>query len=116
MNYERIQNRIRTLIEEAERKPGGKVDAALEPLREALLEARRKGVRLRQLYEEVKAEGGNISPSSFAKYAQRHLQIKKQPGKHRPFPIPKQEKGTTKEKPEQPIPQAGKPRIATGNY
>ena len=124
MNYEKIETQIKSLIEAARTKPLARIDAALEPIRESLLEARREGVRLNALYEVVKAEAKDISPSSFAKYAQRHLQVRKQRGKPSvkqattPVKTPKQiyvEK-KIQEEPKQPRTQAGNPRIARGNY
>ena len=80
MNYESIKTRIKTLIAEAQQKPASRIDAALEPIREDMLEARSHGVRIAVLYAAIEAETKNISPSSFAKYAQRHLQVRKQRG------------------------------------
>ncbi len=115
----------------------------LEPIRESLLEARREGVRLGELYTLIQSEAKDISPSSFAKYAQRHLQVKKQRGKHSAKPLTAKQKHVEKlarqagelapdappakplkaeserkfqDEPEQPRTQAGKPRIAKGNY
>ena len=124
MNYEAIKARIKTLIEDARRKPKGRVEAALEPIRESLLEARREGVRVRDLYDVVKTEAKDISPGSFAKYAQRHLQVKKTKGKHRPTPpaappakpTEKHENVKSKLPAQTPKPATAKPRIATGNY
>jgi hypothetical protein len=124
MNYEAIKTRVEALIKAAKEKPRGRVDAALEPIRESLLEARRQGVRLRDLYDVVKTEAKDISASNFAKYAQRHLQVKKQRGKSSvsqsppPAKTPKQVHVEKKfqEEPKQPRTQAGKPRIATGDY
>jgi hypothetical protein len=81
MNYEKLETQIKSLIEAAKLKPPTRIDSALEPIRESLFQARREGVRLNALYEVVKAEAKDISPSSFAKYAQRHLQVKKRRGK-----------------------------------
>ena len=147
MNYESIKTRIKTLIAEAQQKPASRIDAALEPIREDMLEARSHGVRIAVLYAAIEAETKNISPSSFAKYAQRHLQVRKQRGKRPAKPSvgkqvhvekltsqakqklppvvqaampakPLKHKDETKlqEEPEQPRTQAGKPRIARGNY
>ena len=147
MNYESIKTRIKTLIAEAQQKPASRIDAALEPIREEMLEARRQGVRLGELYKVIETEAKDISPSSFAKYAQRHLQVKKQRVKHpakpsagkqihvdklasqarqklppsvqaaKPAKSLKHENETKlQEEPEQPRTQAGKPRIARGNY
>jgi hypothetical protein len=124
MNYDSIKTRIKLLISEAQKKPASRIDAALEPIRESLLEARREGVRLNALYEVVKAEAKDISVSSFAKYAQRHLQVKKQRGKSSvsqstpPVKTPKQIDVEKKiqDEPKQPRTQTGRPRIATGDY
>lgn len=119
MNYEVIETRIKALIKAAEKKPLTRVDATLEPIRESLLEARRQGVRLRDLYDAVKAESKDISPSSFAKYAQRHLQVKKQrekPSVRQSLPKQKSVEAKFQEEPKQPRTQTGKPRIATGDY
>ena len=146
MNYENIETQIKALIEAAKMKPLTRIDAALEPIRESLHEARREGVRLNALYEVVKTEAKDISPSSFAKYAQRHLQVKKQRGKHPakpstrkqiqvgqlgrkakqlsqegqpakpPEPLKHENETKFQDSPEQPRTQAGKPRIARGNY
>jgi hypothetical protein len=124
MNYEAIETRIKALIEAAKIKPITRIDAALEPIRESLLEARRAGVRLNALYEVVLAEAKEISVSSFARYARHHLQVRKQRGKRAashstsPPKTPKQIHVEKKiqDEPKQPRPQAGKPRIATGNY
>jgi hypothetical protein len=147
MNYESIKTRIKTLIAEAQQKPASRIDAALEPIREDMLEARSQGVRVGELYKAIEAEAKNISPSSFAKYAQRHLQVKKQRRK-RPAkpsagkqvhvekltsqakqklplvgqaakpakPLKHKDEIKIQEAPEQPRTQAGKPRIARGNY
>jgi hypothetical protein len=124
MDYEAIKTRIERLIEEARQTPGGRVETALEPLREALLRARREGVKIRPLYDELKAAGVNLSPSSFAKYAQRHLQMKKIRSNHRPVP-------TAQSPVSQPVKQKSvkeiqttdrtqqteaKPRVARGDY
>ena len=119
MNYEAIKTRIKALIEDAQRKPRGRVEAALEPIRESLSEARRQGVRLRDLYDVVKAETKDISPGSFAKYAQRHLQMKRRKGKPLIKPVPpssQQKIAPRKQAPESPKTSTGKPRIATGDY
>lgn len=146
MNYEKIETQIKSLIEAARTKPLARIDAALEPIRESLHEARREGVRLNALYEVLKTEAKEISPSSFAKYAQRHLQVKKQRGKHPAKPSTKKQiqvgqlgrkakqlpnegqpakpaetvkhENETKfqDSHEQPRTQAGKPRIARGDY
>jgi hypothetical protein len=124
MDYEAIKAGIKELIEEAKQTTHGRVETVLEPLREALIEARREGVKLIKLYEKIATAGVKISASSFAKYAQKHLRVKKAKGSHRPNP-PATPKGTQpvklesvkKDEPTQtPKPTAGKPRIATGNY
>jgi len=146
MNYESIKTRIKTLIAEVQQKPKGRIDAILEPIREDMLEARRQGVRLGELFQVIGAEAKDISSSSFAKYAQRHLQVKKQRGKHpakssarkqiqvgqlgrkakqlpqegqpaKPAQPLKHENETKfQDGSEQPRTQAGKPRIARGDY
>ena len=124
MDYEAIKKEIKALIEEARQKPHGRVEAILEPLREAMIEARHEGVKLLKLYEKLEAAGVKISPSSFAKYAQKQLRVKKAKGSHRPKPptTPRDtppvnhENVKTKTTTESAKPTAGKPRIATGNY
>jgi predicted nucleotidyltransferase component of viral defense system len=124
MNYEAIKARIETLVTEAADKPLARIDAALQPIRESLLEARRQGVRLRDLYDVVKTESKDISASSFAKYAQRHLQVTRQRRKsfatrhtsQQPKPSKHKDEMKIQESPEQPRTQAGKPRIAKGDY
>ena len=124
MDYEAIKAGIKELIEEAKQTTHGRVETVLEPLREAMIEARREGVKLIKLYEKLTKRGVTVSPSSFAKYSQKHLRVKKTKGSHRPKP-PARPKNTqlvkhenvTKEEPSQTSkPTAGKPRIATGNY
>ena len=147
MNYEAIKTRIKALVAKAQQKPQSRVDTALEPIREDMLEARRQGVRLNDLFKVIGVEAKDISPSSFAKYAQRHLQVKKQRGRHHGKPSagkqihlervtsqakqklsphgqeakpakPLKHEDETKFRngPEQPRPQAGKPRIARDEY
>ena len=124
MDYEAIKKEIKALIEEARQTPCGRVETVLEPLREAMIEARHEGVKLIKLYEKLAAAGVKISPSSFAKYAQKHLRVKKAKGSHRPKPpatpkanAPAKHENVKKDEPSQTSkPTAGKPRIATGNY
>jgi hypothetical protein len=124
MNYEVIKAGIKELIEEAKHTTHGRVETVLEPLREAMIEARREGVKLIKLYEKLTKAGVTISPSSFAKYSQKHLQVKKTKGRGRPTqtetttasqPV-KHENVKAKEPPQTSNPRAGKPRIATGDY
>jgi hypothetical protein len=146
MNYESIKTQIQTLIADVQKKPASRIDAALEPIREDMLEARKQGVRLGELFKVIGAEAKDISPSSFAKYAQRNLQVKKQRRKHPakpsvrkqiqvgqlgrkakqlpkegqpakpPAPLKHENETKFQDSPEQPRTQAGKPRIARGNY
>jgi hypothetical protein len=124
MDYEAIKTGIKELIEEAKQTTHGRVEAVLEPLREALIEARREGVKLIKLYEKLAKGGVAVSPSSFAKYSQKHLQVKKAKGRQRPTPpvTPKvtqpvkHENVKANEPSQTPKPTAGKPRIAKGDY
>src|SRR5580658_2854833 len=135
MNYDAIKTRIKTLVEKAKLTPKNRVDALLEPIREDMLEARQQGVRLHQLYEALKAESQDISPSSFGKYAQHHLRVRKPRGKPSAKPsrgkqkfIKKIRQKAKQTNPLTPVtemknqtsvqskPPAGKPRIARGNY
>jgi hypothetical protein len=124
MDYEAIKAEIRGLIEEAKQTPHGRVETVLEPLREAMIEARREGVKLIKLYEKLTKQGVNISASSFAKYSQRHLQTNKSKGKGRSgFPGKAAESQSVKHekvKAPEPIQSGGptkaRPRIASGNF
>ena len=49
MDYEAIKAGIKELIEEAKQTTHGRVETVLEPLREAMIEARREGVKLIKL-------------------------------------------------------------------
>ncbi len=124
MDYEAIKAGIKELIEEVKQTTHGRVETVLEPLLEAMIEARREGVKLIKLYEKLSKEGVRISPSSFAKYSQKHLQVKKTKGRQRPMPpvAPKgmqpvkHENSKAKEAIQTATTTAGKPRVATGNY
>jgi hypothetical protein len=124
MDYEAIKNDFKELIEEAKQTTHGRVETVLEPLREAMIEARREGVKLIKLYENLTKRGVTISPSSFAKYSQKHLQMKKNKGRQQPIPpvTPKvtqpvkHENVKAKESIQATKPTAEKPRIATGDY
>jgi hypothetical protein len=136
MNYDAIKTEIKTLVEQAKLTPQNRVETILEPIRADLLEARQQGVKLYALYEVIKAEVADISPSSFGKYAQRHLRVRKQRGKPsaksttakqnfaeklreramQTKPLKHEDETKNQQRPEQPRPQMGKPRIARGNY
>lgn len=83
MNYEETKAAITRLVDEVEASKGSRINRELEPLREALVEARRKGVTLRRLHQLLKQQGFDYSPSAFGKYAQRNLQtgLRKPPAK-----------------------------------
>ena len=134
MNYDAIKTGIKTLVEQAKLTPRNRVETKLEPIREDMLEARRQGVKLHALYEVIKAEMTDISPSSFGKYAQRHLRVRKQrrktsakstTGKQNFAEQVRQKtketkplrlRNETKNQPLAPSKFVGKPRIARGNY
>ena len=134
MNYDAIKTGIETLVEQAKLTPRNRVETKLEPIREDMLEARRQGVKLHALYEVIKAEMTDISPSSFGKYAQRHLRVRKQrrktsakstTGKQNFAEQVRQKtketkplrlRNETKNQPLAPSKFVGKPRIARGNY
>ena len=124
MDYEAIKAGIKELMDEAKQTTHGRVETVLEPLREAMIEARREGVKLIKLYEKLSKGGVTISASSFAKYSQKHLQVKKSKGRQRPTPpvTPKvtqpgkHENVKANEPSQTPKPTAGKPRIAKGDY
>ena len=80
-------------------------------LREALVQARRKGVTLHRLHQLLKQQGFDYSPSAFGKYAQKHLQtgLRKPPTK--PTRHPRVAKAGAQVKPGH-----SNPRIASGNY
>jgi hypothetical protein len=99
-----------------------------------MLEARRQGVKLHALYEVIKAVTTDISPSSFGKYAQEHLRVRKRRGKPSAKSAtgkqifadearqkakqakPLRHEKETKNQPLAPSKVVGKPRIARGNY
>jgi hypothetical protein len=134
MNYDAIKTRITTLVGKAKQTPQSRIEALLEPIREDMLEARRQGVKLHALYEVIKAETTDISPSSFGKYAQRHLRVRKQRGtpsaksatgkqifaeqvrQKTKQTKPLKHENETKNQPLAPSKVLGKPRIARGNY
>src|ERR1700683_3880283 len=134
MNYDAIKTGIKTLVERAKLTPQNRVETILEPIHADMLEARRQGVKLHALYEVIKAGTADISPSSFGKYAQRHLRVRKQRRKtsaksatgkqnfaekvrqktKQTKPLKTGEE--TKNQPLAPSKVLGKPRIAQGNY
>ncbi len=83
MNYDHAKAAINRLAEEVESSKGSRIDRELEPLRDALVQARLKGVTLRRLHQLLKQQGFDYSPSAFGKYAQKHLQtgLRKPPTK-----------------------------------
>ena len=111
MNYEETKAAIDRLADETEANKGARIRRELEPLREALVQARRKGVTLHRLHQLLKQQGFDYSPSAFGKYAQKHLQtgLRKPPTK--PTRHPRVAKAGAQVKPGH-----SNPRIASGNY
>ena len=111
MNYEATKTAIDRLADETEANKGSRIRRELEPLREALVQARRKGVTLHRLHQLLKQQGFDYSPSAFGKYAQTHLQTglckpsAKPTKRHR---VGKGGSRTTQER--------GGPRVASGSY
>ncbi len=112
MNYEEARAAIDRLADETEANKGSRIRRELEPLREALVQARRKGVTLHRLHQLLKQQGFDYSPSSFGKYAQTHLQtgLRKPPAKP-----PRQPRGGAKGG-AQLQPGRISPRVASGSY
>ncbi len=111
MNYEATKDAIDRLADETEANKGSRIRRELEPLREALVQARRKGVTLRRLHQLLKQQGFDYSPSSFGKYAQTHLQT----GHRKPPAKPDKHKRAAKGGSQNPPERSG-PRVASGHY
>jgi len=119
MNYEDIKKEIEEITKASADSGGSRIEQELAPLKEVMLKARQQGVTLKRLYDLLCKKGFKGSASSFAKYAQHHLQRTGKAKKTKTIPVKTTAEVPPKQESIPPISPSAtktKPRVAGGDY